>query len=117
MVAAVAEQTGRYKSRDSRWPSRRTYVDGNINNIKENLTEVWGEEVWPPSTPDCNPFDYFVWGVSKLRDNAKFHNNFKDLIQNMKELVGFLARDILAKACTSFRSRIEVVFSADGIFY
>jgi hypothetical protein len=77
---------------------------------------VWGEEVWPPSTPDCNPFDYFVWGVSELRVHAKFHNNFKDLIQKMKELVGFLARDILVKACTSFRSRIEAVFTADGSF-
>jgi hypothetical protein len=114
--SSKVESTGSYKSRDSRWPSRRTYVDGNINNIKENLTEVWGEEIWPPSTPDCNPFDYFVWGVSKLRVNAKFHNNFKDLIQKMKELVGFLARDILAKACTSFRSRIEAVFTADGSF-
>jgi hypothetical protein len=27
----------------------------------------------------------------------------------MKELAGSLARDILAKACTSFRSRIEAV--------
>ncbi len=80
---------------------------------------MWGEEVWPPSTPDCNPFDYFVWGSSELRVNAKFHkfhNIFKDLIQKMKELVGSLARDILAKACTSFRSRIEAVFTADGSF-
>jgi hypothetical protein len=75
-----------------------------------------GEEVWPPSTPDCNLFDYFVSGVSELRVNAKFHNNFKDLIQKMKELVGTLARDILPKACTSFRSRIEAVFTADGSF-
>ncbi len=77
---------------------------------------MWGEEVWPPSTPDCDPFDYFVLGVSELRVNAKFHNNFKDLIQKMKELVGSLARDILAKACTSFMSRIEAVFTADGSF-
>ncbi len=114
--SSKVESTGSYKSRDSRWTSRRTYVDGNINNIKENLTEVWGEEVWPPNTPDCNPFDYFVWGVSELRVNAKFHNNFKDMIQRMKELVGSLARDILAKAFTSFRSRIEAVFTADGSF-
>jgi hypothetical protein len=77
--SSIFESTGSYVIlRDSRWTSRRTYVDGNINNIKENLTEVWREEVWPPSTPDCNPFDYFVWGVSELRVNAKFHNNFKD---------------------------------------
>ncbi len=74
------------------------------------------EEVWPPSSPDCNPFDYFVSGVSELRVNTKFHNNFKDLIQKMKEEMGSLARDTLAKACTSSRSRIEAVFTANGSF-
>jgi hypothetical protein len=78
--SSKVEATGSYKSRDNRWTSRRTYIDGNINYIKENLTEVCGEEVWPPSTPDCKPFDYFVWGVSELRVNAKCHNKFKALI-------------------------------------
>ncbi len=45
-------------------------------------------------------------------------NKSKDLIQKMKEVMGSLARDTLAKACTctTFRSRIEVVFTADGSF-
>jgi hypothetical protein len=72
----------------------------------ENLTEVWVEEVWPPSSPDCNPFGYFVSGVSEVRVNAKSHNRFKDLILKMKEVMGPLARDTLAKACAKFRSRI-----------
>jgi hypothetical protein len=76
--------------------------------LKENLTEVWVEEVWLPSLPDCNPFDYFVCGVSELRVNAKSCNKSSDLIQKMKELMGFLSRDTLVKVCTSFRSRIEV---------
>ncbi len=33
---------------------------------EENLMEVCEEEVCPPSSLDCNPFDYFVWGVSEL---------------------------------------------------
>ncbi len=73
--------------------------------------EVLVEEVWPPSSPECNPFDYF-----ELRVNTKSHNKFKDLIQKMKEEMGSLARDTLAKACTSSRSRIEAVFTADGSF-
>ncbi len=77
---------------------------------------MWVEEVWLPSSPDCKPFDYFVWGVSELRVKAKSRNKSKDLIQKMKEVMGTLARDTLAKACTSFRSRIEVVFTADGSF-
>ncbi len=74
------------------------------------------EEVWHPSSHDCNPFDYFVWGVSELRINAKSHKKFKELIQKMKEEMGFLARDTLGKACTSSRSRIEAVFTANGSF-
>jgi hypothetical protein len=85
------------------------------NWLKENLTEVWVEEVWLPSSPDCQPFDYFVCGVSELRVKANSRNKYKDLIQKMKEVMGSLARDTMAKACTSFRTRI-VVFTADGNF-
>ncbi len=74
------------------------------------------EEVWPPSSPLWKPFYYFLCGVSELRASAKSRNKLKDLIQKMKEVMGFLARDTLAKACTSFRSRIEVVFTANGSF-
>ncbi len=86
------------------------------NWLKENLTEVWEEEVWLPSSPDFKPFDYFVWGVSELRIKAKSRNKSKDLIQKMKEVTGSLARDTLAKACLSFRSRIEALFTADCSF-
>jgi hypothetical protein len=88
------------------------------NCLMENLTEVWVEEVWLPSSPDCKPFDYFVCGVSELWVKAKSRNKSKDLIQDqkMKDVMWSLARDTLAKACTSFRSRIEVVFTADGSF-
>jgi hypothetical protein len=44
------------------------------NWLKENLTEVWVEEVWLPSSPDCKPLDDFVWGVSELRVKAMSHN-------------------------------------------
>jgi hypothetical protein len=74
------------------------------NWLKENLTEVWIEEVWLPSSPDCKSFDYFVCCVSELWVKAKYRNKSKDLIQKMKEVMGSLARDTLAKACTSFRS-------------
>jgi hypothetical protein len=45
------------------------------NLLKENLTEVWVEEIWLPSSPDCKHFDYFVCGISELRVKAKFATN------------------------------------------
>jgi hypothetical protein len=71
---------------------------------------------WLSSSPDCKPFDFFVCGVSELRVKAKSCNKSKDLIKKMKEVMGSLARDILVKACTSFRSRSEALFTADGSF-
>ena len=84
--------------------------------LKETFTEVWVEEVWPPSSHDCNPFDSFVWGFSELRVNSKSQNKFKDLIQKIKEVMGSLARDTLAKASTGFGSRIEAVITSDDSF-
>jgi hypothetical protein len=84
------------------------------NWLKENLTEVWVEEVWLPSSRDCKPFDYFVWGASELRAKAKSRHKSKDLIQKMKEVMGSLAT--LAKASTSFRARIGALFTADSGF-
>jgi hypothetical protein len=57
-----------------------------------------------------------LWGVSELSVNANSGHKSKDLIQKTKEVMGSLARDTLAKACASFRSRIEVVYTADGSF-
>jgi len=28
---------------------------------KANLKDHWSKEIWPPSSNDCNPLDYFMW--------------------------------------------------------
>jgi hypothetical protein len=42
--------------------------------LKENLQEVWENEVLPPSSSDCKHLDYFVSSVSELIVKAKPHN-------------------------------------------
>jgi hypothetical protein len=70
-------------------------------------TLLWEKEIWPPSSPVCSPLDYLAWGVFELRVRAKSRTKSKDLIQKIKEVMGSLARDTVAKACMTFRSRIE----------
>jgi hypothetical protein len=110
------KSTGSFKSRDSLQTLRRTYHERDAELAQGNHTEVWVEEVWLSSSPDCKPFDFFVCGVYELRVKAKSRNKSKDLIKKMKEVMGSLARDSLAKACTSFRFRSEALFTADGSF-
>ena len=52
-------------------------------------------------------------GVSELRAKAKPHNKTEDLIQKIKEVVGSLDRDTVAKRSKRYRSGIEdVVFGS-----
>ena len=46
----------------------------------------------------------------------KSRNKTRDLIQKMKEVLGFFNRDTVVKASKSLRSRIKAVVSADGSF-
>ncbi len=74
--------------------------------LKENPQEVWDKEVLRPSSSDCNHWDYFVSGVSELMVKAKPHNKIEDLILKIKEVMGSLARDTVAKAFKWYMSRI-----------
>ena len=67
---------------------------------------LWEEEVWPPSSPNCKFFCYFVWGESEVWVIEKSHNKPKDLIQKMKEVLGSFNKDTVVKACKSLRPRI-----------
>jgi hypothetical protein len=45
---------------------RGAYHQGARQVQEENLPEVWEKEVVPPSSPDWNPLNDFVCGVSEL---------------------------------------------------
>jgi hypothetical protein len=84
--------------------------------LQKNLTEVWRKKIWPPSSPDCSPFDHFAWGVFELRARATPHNKTKDLILKIRGVMVSLARNIVANTCKRFRSQIEAVVAAVGNF-
>ena len=39
--------------------------------LEENLKEAWPKNIWPPNSPDCNPCDYFLWGVCEREVNKR----------------------------------------------
>ncbi len=64
------------------------------------------DEVWPPSSPNCNFLSYFVWGESEVWVLEKSRNKTRDLIQKMKEVLRSFNRDTMVRACKSLRPRI-----------
>ena len=53
---------------------------------RANFPHFWEKEVWPPSSPDLNPLDFFVWGVAERDTNRSPHNTKDSLIRSIKEV-------------------------------
>ncbi|QQP40066.1 Transposable element tcb1 transposase, partial [Caligus rogercresseyi] len=45
----------------------------------ENLDMFWSKEFWPPSSPDLNHCDYYLWGVLERDTNKRAHNTVDSL--------------------------------------
>jgi hypothetical protein len=58
-----------------------------------------------------------VWGITELKVNAAPQNKTEDLTKRIKEVMGSLDRDTVARACRIFCYRIEAVIAADGDFF
>lgn len=84
--------------------------------LADNLKEFWPKNIWPPSSPDCNPCDFFLWGVCEREVNKCPHNTKASLKTKITQVMAGLDKDMVANACRRFRSRIERVVDADGGF-
>ncbi|QQP42506.1 Uncharacterized protein FKW44_017195 [Caligus rogercresseyi] len=82
--------------------------------LLENLPYHWSPDLWPPSSPDCNPLDYFFWGMVENKTNKHPHNTLDSLRAAIVEEFANMKKDVVAKACGRFRHRLEMVVAADG---
>ena len=62
---------------------------------------------WPPSSPDLNPLDYFIWSYVENITKAS-------LIAAIRRVFAELLPALVKKACSQFRIRIEAVIEAEG---
>ena len=67
----------------------------------------WSPYLWPPSSPDCHPLDYFVWGVLESEVNSRPYNNNEALKAAIRDAMINMDRNAIAKACFSFHSYLE----------
>ena len=47
--------------------------------MSENLHDHITPNTWPPSSPDLNPLDYYVWVVVERETNKHSHNTLDSL--------------------------------------
>ena len=69
---------------------------------------------WPPSSPDLNPLDYFVWSYVENITNMTSHNTKASLIATICRVFAELPPALVEKVCSQFRIRIEAVIEVGG---
>lgn len=72
--------------------------------------------MWPPSSPDVNPLDYYVWGVVERESNRKPHNTIASLQEAIVAAMANIPKSQLIGACQRFRRRLEDIIDKDGGF-
>ena len=72
--------------------------------------------VWPYSSPDPNPLDFFVCGVAGRDTNRSPHNAKQSLINLIMEVFANFDREAVVTACSRVRSRLEEVVDPKGDF-
>ena len=68
----------------------------------------------PPSSPDLNPLDYFLWSYVENITNMTYHYTKASLIAAIRRVFTQLLPVLVEKACSQFRIRIEAVIEAEG---
>ena len=69
---------------------------------------------WPPSSPDLNTPDYFVWSYVENITNMTSHNTKASLIAAIHRIFAELLPELVEKACPQFRMCIEAVIEVEG---
>ena len=84
--------------------------------LNNNCYDLVTPDIWPPNSPDLNPMDYFVWGHIERHTNKSSHNTKDSLITAINHEMTHMDPNMVARACSRFRARVEAVVAAKGDF-
>ena len=92
--------------------SHRRQTSQILTEKTKNLRLI--KSVRPPSYPELNPLDYFIWSYVENINNMTSHNTKASLIAAIHRVFAELPPALVEKACSQFRIRIEAVIEAEG---
>ena len=84
--------------------------------FRRSVTTLYPSLTGPPSSPDLNLLDHFIWSYVKNITNMTFNNTKASLIAAIRRVFAELPQALVEKACSKFRIRIEAVIEAEGSY-
>ena len=98
------------------WPGRPKHSQKHLGLAEGHPEGPLVQGIWPPSSKDCNPLDYFMWSEVERDVNKQPHNILSSLNAMISDVMAKLDRDVVIHVCKKFQSCIEAVMEATGIF-
>lgn len=82
--------------------------------LLNNILRHWLPALWPPSSPECNPIDYFYccWLI-EAKTNKPAHNTVNFMKGAIVAESAPIDKNMVTRACNSFRSHLESVVGTD----
>jgi hypothetical protein len=76
----------------------------------------WSQEIWPPSSPDCNPSDPSMWSEFEKDVHKQPHKTLAFLRAKILEVMADMDREVVICSYKMFWSRVEAVVNANWDF-
>ena len=87
-----------------------------LMGVISNEGYFWRKKVRPPSSPDCNPLDYYVWGACERTINRSPNNTLDSLKTAIVAVFAGMPFVEMTRACFHYLSRIQHDIPAEGGF-
>ena len=82
--------------------------------LSENIPDFISKDKWPPSSPDLNPCDYYLWGRMEAVVNNRAYDSVQALQRAIRRAWKDLDQDEVARACRSFPERLRKCIKGKG---
>ena len=82
--------------------------------LEEHCYNFITKDKWLPSNLDLNSMDYFFCSILENQTNQCPHTTKASFIASIKEQCISIDKEMVKKACRSFRTRIEHIIEAEG---
>ena len=84
--------------------------------LADNFANFWSKDIWPPSSPDLNPLDFYFWARVEREACRVQHKNVAVLRASICKAWEKIPNAEVAKAVRSFRRRLQRVVAVGGDF-
>lgn len=82
--------------------------------LSKNVPNFISRDHQPPSRPDLNPCDFYLWRRLEEKVNSKAYDNIPALKQALTKVWGELDQNEVARACKTFQDQLSECLRAKG---